>query len=123
MQHDKQPEGYIEIERLKVFGRHGVLQQERTVGNMFEISVSLAFPCSYAMRTDRVDLTINYADVVDIIKQEMAFPSKLLENVVYRIYQTISIRFPQVTGGRIALHKIQPPISAEVARVGFVYEW
>ncbi|MDE5662100.1 MAG: dihydroneopterin aldolase [Muribaculaceae bacterium] len=123
MQYDRQPQGSIKIEGLKIFARHGVLPQERTVGNMFEINATFHFPCSYAMRSDRVDLTINYADIVDIMKQEMAYPSKLLENVVYRMFQNLTIRFPQISGGSISLYKIQPPISAEIGRIGFTFEW
>lgn len=122
-QYDMQPSGSIEIEGLMIFARHGVLPQERTVGNMFEVSLSLTFPCTYAMRTDRVDLTINYADVIEIIRQEMNFPSKLLENVAYRIYQTLTMRYPQITGGRVAIYKTQPPISAELKKVGFAFSW
>lgn len=123
MDNFRPPQYSIEIEGLKIFARHGVLPQEQTVGNMFEVNVILKFPCAYAMRTDRVDLTIDYSDVVSLIQEEMKLPSKLLENVVYRIFQAITYRFPQINSGTISLYKIQPPISAEVKRVGFTFSW
>lgn len=118
-----EPTGSIVIDGLKIFAKHGIDPQETVVGNMFEVSVSLNFACEHAMRTDRLDLTINYAEVISIVKSEMAFPSKLLEHVVLRIYEHLTHRMPQITGGSIELYKLNPPISAEVAKVGFKFAW
>lgn len=118
-----QRKGYISIEGLKLFARHGVAPQETTVGNTFEVTVQLEFACEQAMRTDNLDQTINYAAVVELIKQEMAQPSKLLENVALRIYENITNHYPLVSGGSIAIYKLQPPIEAELDRVGFCYNW
>lgn len=117
------PSGSIHIRGLRIYAYHGVEEQETLVGNMFEVSVSLRFPCEHVMRTDRLDLTINYADIVALIKEEMQFPSKLLEHVVFRIYESITHRYIQVEGGSITILKLQPPIPCEVASVGFTFEW
>ncbi len=115
--------GYISIEGLRIFARHGVAAQETTVGNTFEVTVQLEFNCEQAMQSDSLDRTINYAAVVDLIKQEMAQPSKLLENVALRIYENITSHYPLVCGGSIAIYKLQPPIEAELDRVGFCFSW
>ena len=75
------------------------------------------------MECDTLEDTVNYAEVVEIAKAEMAVPSRLLEHVVGRIRDAVMRRFPQITGGRIALRKMRPPISAELHAAGFAYEW
>ncbi len=115
--------GTIVVEGLKIFAYHGVFPQETMVGNMFEVSLSVEFNPEPAMRGDRVDLTINYAELIDIIKDVMAYPSKLIEHVCFRIYQNITHRFPRITGGVISIYKLQPPVSVELDRVGFVFRW
>ncbi len=117
------PSGTIEIVGLRVFANHGVEQQEAAVGNMFEVSVKLDFDAQHAMRTDRLDLSVNYAKLVKLLREEMSFPSKSLENVVFRIYQAIILRFPIVESGCISMYKLNPPISAELDRVGFTFRW
>lgn len=111
------------VDGLRVLAYHGVEPQETRVGNTFEVSLRVDFNAEAAMRTDRVDLTISYADLVDIIKKEMQFPSKLLEHVAFRIYENIMHRFPQVRSGRLAIYKLQPPISAELRKTGFEFVW
>lgn len=119
----KKPSGTIEIGGLRLFANHGVQAQETLVGNTFEVNVKLTFDAEYAMRSDRLDLTISYAEVIDIIKSEMAFPSKLLENVVFRLFQALTHRYPQIQQGEITVYKLNPPISAEVDRTGFTFSW
>lgn len=117
------PSGTIEIRGLRLLAHHGVQAQETLIGNTFEVSVKLTFDAEHAMRTDRLDLTISYAEVVDIIKQEMSFSSKLLEHVVFRLYQAITHRFAQISGGEITVYKLNPPINAEIERTGFTFNW
>lgn len=120
---DNSPVGYISIDGLRIFARHGVMPQETAGGNVFELDIRLSFPCRKAMECDTLEDTVNYAEVVEIAKAEMAVPSRLLEHVVGRIRDAVIRRFPQITGGRIALRKMRPPISAELHAAGFAYEW
>lgn len=115
--------GCVEVQGLKVFARHGISEQENLVGNVFEVDVAVYFDAMGAMRLDRLDLTVSYADLVEIVKTEMLPYSKLVEHVVYRIYESICKRYPFVTGGRIAVYKPQPPLSAELRRAGFSFSW
>lgn len=113
----------IEICGLKIYAYHGVLEQEALVGNMFELNVILNYDASYAMRNDRLDQAVNYADVVELIKTVMATPSQLLENVVYRLYFDLVRRYQEITGGLITIYKLNPPIPARLDKVGFTFKW
>ena len=117
------PSGNILIEGLQIFAYHGVYPQENIVGNTFEVTLQLSFPCDMAMVSDDIDTSINYAEVTAIVRSEVEKTSKLLENVVSRIYRVLTDTYPQITGGRIELYKIHPPITAELKRVGFIYTW
>ena len=113
----------IVIEGLRIHARHGVLPQERRVGNVFEIDLRLDFDATAAMTTDRVESTVNYAEVVEVVEREMAVPSDLLEHVAGRIRTAICHHFPQITSGRLALYKIHPPMKAQLGRIGFIINW
>lgn len=97
----------ITVDRLRVYAHHGVGRQERTVGNDFEVTVSVDIP---PVETDHLDSTVSYAEIADIIATEMAIPSMLLEHVCCRIRDAVTASFPQVAGGRVAVSKLTPPI-------------
>lgn len=113
----------IEVSALKLYAYHGVMPQERKVGNDYEVSVQLQYPCEHAMITDRLDSTIDYSEVVEVIKSEMAIPSALLENVVYRIYAELIRRFSRIHGGEIKLTKLRPPVEGQITAASFIYRW
>lgn len=117
------PAGIIHVDNLKIYAHHGVMEQERTVGNNFTVSLLLRFDATQAMTIDNLDATINYADIVALVKSEMALPSRLLEHVVGRIHRRLTERYPQITGGSISLYKLNPPIPCEIDRIGFTFEW
>lgn len=115
--------GAIEINRLRLNARHGVLEQERTIGNTFEVTVHLHYPIDAAMQSDDLNMTINYADVVQLIKNEMEIPSLLLENVAHRIRKRAVTLYPKISGGYIKVAKITPPITAQLESVAISIKW
>ena len=78
-------ESYIHIDGIRLHARHGVLPQEQLTGNDYIINVRASYDISRAMQTDDVADTLNYAEVYNIIKEEMNIPSKLIEHVEGRI--------------------------------------
>lgn len=116
-------ESYITIKGLRIYAYHGVFPQENRIGNYFTVDAVLKLPCPRAVADDNLDSTINYADVVELIKREMAIPSKLLEHVAGRIQRAICNTYPQITGGEISVTKLRPPITAELDSISFTLSW
>lgn len=95
---------------IEIYAYHGVLPQERTVGGWYCLDVSVTAENCPATETDELCDTINYAEIFDIAKQEMAIPSKLIEHVAGRIIRRIRKEFPTVDSATVRLTKKHPPI-------------
>ena len=78
---------YILLKEIRCYAYHGVAPQENLIGNEYLIDLKLKVDISKAAQTDEVTDTVNYAEVHQVIKNEMAVPSKLLEHVSGRIIQ------------------------------------
>lgn len=116
--------GIIEINKLRLYAYHGVLEQEHRVGNEFEVSVKLIYPFDTAMNNDNISGTLNYARVIDIIKNEMLIHSNLLEHVIKRIRTSLVTQYPQIKGGSITIAKLSPPIAnTQLDSVAITYKW
>jgi len=113
----------IHINRLRIYAYHGVLPQERTVGNDYEVSLCLYVNAVGALYNDDLNSTVNYAEVIDVVKSQMAIPSDLLEHVASRIRRALVQRFPLIYGGEIYIAKLAPPISAQMQSVGVSIKW
>ena len=101
----------IKVDRLKVFARHGVIPQERVVGNDFEVTVTATTEMNEdVLASDDLAGTVSYAGIVDVIRREMAEPSQLIEHVAWRIGRGIMQDYPAVDKCRVTVAKLLPPI-------------
>ena len=57
----------VEIRRLSVFTHHGTTEAERQIGQRLEFDVSFDVPDCDAVLTDRIDDTVDYGEVCDVV--------------------------------------------------------
>lgn len=112
----------IVLDKVRIFAHHGVLPQERVTGAYFIIDVRIQTDFTHAMETDELEGTISYADIYDILKQEMAVPSKLLEHVGGRIVKSIYSRYTNINKVYLRIIKENPPMGADLAGAGIEIE-
>ena len=100
----------IELRGLAFFSYHGVLPEERQMGNTFVVDLMLEADIRRAVCTDELSDTINYAEAYDVVKREMAMPSLLLEHVCGRIGTALLDSFPTLARVHVCVTKKNPPI-------------
>lgn len=113
---------------LRFYAFHGVMEQEATVGNEFQVDVELTISSSeleMMVSTGEEDLakTISYADVFDVIKTEMTIKSQLLETVAIRIANNLQSSFPRILSGKVIIKKLAPPIPSCNGSAAVTYLW
>ena len=107
----------IRLSDLRFRAYHGVLPQERVVGNDYCVNLCLTLRASAdATYTDQLEGTVNYAEAYQIVQAEMAAPSALLEHVAQRILTHLFNRFDLVEKAAVEVIKINPPFSADGAK-------
>ena len=106
--------GIIELEGMEFKAYHGCLPQEKVRGNNFIVDFRGELDLSAAVESDNLENTLNYADIYDIVSEEMSIPSELLENVAGRIVKSIAARFPQLESFSIRVSKSKPPVDGIV---------
>ena len=103
-------QSYIHINDIRLHACHGVLPQEQHTGNDYDIN--------HAMQSDNVEDTLNYAEVYNIIKEEMMQPSKLIEHVAGRIANHLVQEFSQISTIMLRITKLNPPMGADCQGAG-----
>ena len=87
--------GVIELEGMEFKAYHGCLEQEKVRGNSFTVDFRGELDLSAAAESDNLNDTLNYAEIYEIVADEMSIPSELLENVAGRIVKAIEKKFPK----------------------------
>ena len=103
----------IYLRNVRFHAFHGVLPQEGIVGNDYLVNLVLDYDFSSAMKTDDLQGTLNYAEVYQKVREEMAGPSKLLEHVAGRIAHRLFSDFPEIQKLQLSITKVNPPMGAD----------
>ena len=108
-------ESTISLNDVRLYAFHGVMEQERRVGGEYSVSLRVHYNIYKAMMTDDVADTLNYAELLAVVKSEMAKPSKLLEHVAGRIGEAVFRQFPQTKAIELTVTKLNPPMGDDCA--------
>ena len=73
----------IIMKDMAFFGYHGVMKEERTLGQKFIVSIELSLSLKEAGKTDDISKTVSYAEVYDKVKE-------LVENVKFMLLEALS---------------------------------
>jgi 7,8-dihydroneopterin aldolase/epimerase/oxygenase len=107
--------GTVELIGMEFLSRHGCLEIERSVDNLFTVDFSGEYDMSAAMRSDSLSDAVDYGDIYDIVTAEMAVPSNLLEHLAGRICDSISARHPELITFSVSVSKRRPPVKGIAA--------
>ena len=110
----------IELRKMIFHAYHGVMEQERIVGNTYRVDLKLFLDLSKAIESDNLEDTLNYADIYNLVKEEMAISSLLLEHAAGRIVRKIKHKYPHISKIKIRLAKINPPIEGELQEAAII---
>lgn len=109
----------IFVTNLCLVGRHGVMEEERTLGQRFYLDIEVTTDARRASANDDYRKAICYAALCDLAAQvSEAGPYRLIETFAERVIEAILSRFPTVTGARVRIRKPGAPINASFDTVG-----
>ena len=107
----------ITLTGLRVFGRHGVYEQERRDGQHFVVDTTLYVSADRAAASDDVADTVHYGEVAERIVELVGNdPVNLLEKLAARIADDL-LAWDHVRMVSVTIHKPQAPITVPFADV------
>jgi dihydroneopterin aldolase len=114
--------GIVHITGLRELGVHGVLPEEQTRPQPFEVDVEMTVDVSVAGETDRLEDTVDYSAVSEAV-------SRVVRNERYQLLERLAARIAEVcrvdervTGVRVTVRKLHPPVRAMVDHVAVSIE-
>ena len=113
------PESTVEVELrgLSIYTHHGVTAAEQEVGQRLEIDVSFDVPDCDAVLTDRIEDTIDYSEVCDIVSLAATERSyRTLERLAHVIGERLVERYG-CEHARVRAAKPEPPLPLAIEEV------
>ena len=107
----------VEIRGLSIYTHHGVTDAEQEIGQRLEIDITFDVPDCDAVLTDRIDDTVDYGEVCDIVALAATERSyRTLERLCNVIAGRLVERFDSERV-RVRAAKPEPPLPLAITEV------
>ncbi len=113
----------IALEGMHFTAQHGYYDEEQQLGTEFIVDVWIEAK-THEENDDNIQRTVNYETVYLLCRAEMNKPAKLIETVARRMLDSINKYFKEykethelfegITGVKIRLRKMYPPLGGQV---------
>ena len=109
--------GIIKLKNIRTFSYHGCLVEESKIGSEYAVDLEIKTDLRKSSVSDKLEDTVDYVFLNQIVKDEMAIRSNLLEHVAHRIITRVFGEIPEVSRITLSVSKINPPIGGDVEAV------
>ncbi|MCO6501443.1 MAG: dihydroneopterin aldolase [Vicingus serpentipes] len=114
--------GKIFVEGIKLYAYHGCFKEETSIGTNFLVNVELDVDLEKPAITDSIEDTVNYQAVFQVVKEQMAVPSKILEHVSKRIIDALFKEFSAIDKIKLKVSKLNVPLGGHIDSVSVQLE-
>jgi len=108
--------GLITVEGIRVFAYHGHLPEEAKLGGHFIVNIWITADTTKVEKSDDLNDTVDYVKIIEIVKQQMAIRSDMIEHPARRIVDAI-LPLQKVQKVKVEVQKITPPIDATFDKI------
>jgi dihydroneopterin aldolase len=106
----------ILLRGLRVVGTHGVLAEEQSRAQPFEVDLELDVDLGAASRSDALDDTVDYGAVVDVAAGVVTTEHfALLERLAGRIADAVLGLDARIAAVEVTVTKLRPPVPVDLA--------
>lgn len=106
------------------FARHGVHDEEETLGQRFYVDATLTVDPGDALDTDSIANTVDYGEAFKVIESIITGRRRyLIEALALEVARAICSRFPQVAKAEITVRKPNAPVPGVLDYVEATVAW
>lgn len=109
----------VRINQWRCRAYHGLFKGEPKLGGEFEVNLEVTYRIQNKVNV--LSETISYVDLLDLLREEMAHPRPLLEELAQDAVERIKQSYPAVVECCLSIDKLQAPIEAFQGRVGVTH--
>jgi 7,8-dihydroneopterin aldolase/epimerase/oxygenase len=109
--------GTIKLKNIRTYSYHGCLIEEGKIGSDYSVDLEIKTNLNKSSLSDNLKDTVDYVLLNQIVVEEMAIRSNLLEHVAQRIITRVFKESKAVSDIKLAVSKLNPPIGGDVEAV------
>ncbi len=114
----------ITLKNCAFFARHGVFNEEETLGQRFFVDAVLTVNAGTALERDEIEGTVNYGEAFKVIEEIVTGKRRyLIEALALEVAKALLNRFEPVKFAQITIRKPNAPVPGVLDHVEVKVVW
>lgn len=114
----------IRMMNCAFFARHGMMDEERSLGQRFYVDVVMTVRPTGPLEADSIANTVHYGIAYAVIEEIMTGePRILIETLAHECARTLGARFPQICRVEVTVRKPNAPVAGVLDHVEVTVAW
>lgn len=114
----------IRMKNCAFFARHGVLDEEETLGQRFYVDAEMTVDPGSALEDDSIEATVDYGVAFKVIERIVTGERRfLIEALALEVARALAARFPQIKRAEITIRKPNAPVPGVLDHVEVTVVW
>lgn len=102
----------LSMKNMAFYGNHGVFPEENKLGQRYYVDIELYFPLDKPGNSDRIEDTVNYAEVYELIRRIVEQKTfKLIEALAEAIASEVLQTYTNINEITVRVLKPHPPVA------------
>jgi len=101
--------GEVALKGMEFYARHGYYEEERKIGNKYTVDVYMKIDMTEAVDRDKLEGTVNYEKVYELVAEVMRVDANLLEHLAGKLIRRLNETF-DLKNVKVRIAKHNPPI-------------
>lgn len=114
----------IRMKNCAFFARHGVRDEEETLGQRFYVDAELTVEPNKPLDQDSIDVTVDYGTAFKLIEKIVTGKRRfLIEALALEVARALCSHFPQIERAAITIRKPNAPVPGVLDYVEVSVAW
>jgi dihydroneopterin aldolase len=114
----------IRMMNCAFFARHGVLDEEETLGQRFYVDAVMTVDSVRALEEDTIEATVDYGVAFKVIEKIVIGERRfLIEALALEVAKALTTRYPQISRAEITVRKPNAPVQGVLEHVEVTVAW
>ena len=114
----------IRMMNCAFFARHGVLDEEETLGQRFYVDAVLTVDSFRSLEEDSIEATVDYGVAFKVIERIIVGERRfLIEALALEVAKALIARYPQIKRAEITVRKPNAPVQGVLEQVEVTVAW
>lgn len=114
----------IRMKNCAFFARHGVHDEEETLGQRFYVDAELTVDPGHALVEDEIESTVDYGVAFAVIQGIITGKRRyLIESLAMEVGKALCDRFPEIKHASITIRKPNAPVPGVLDHVEVTVDW